>query len=86
MGDYQASIDHLLEAAALGEPVSEINTAPLIASLQAAGRTEDARKHMIEYEKAWPDSRIEDFMHRLFRNPEDAENLISQLRQAGWQS
>lgn len=86
LGDYQASIDHLLEAAASGEPVSEINTAHLIASLQAAGQTEQARIHMIEYKKAWPDSRIEEFMYKLFRNPEDAENLMTQLRQAGWQS
>lgn len=86
LGDYQDSIDHLLEAAASGEPVSEINTAHLIASLQAAGRTQEARKHMIEYEEAWPDSRIEEFMYKLFRSPEDAENLMTQLRQAGWQS
>ncbi len=86
LGDYQDSIDHLLEAAASGEPVSEINTAHLIASMQAAGRTEEARKHMTEYEEAWPDSRIEEFMYKLFRNPEDAENLMTQLRLAGWQS
>lgn len=85
LGDYQESIDHLLEAAASGEPVSEINSAHLIASFQAAGRIEEARKHMVEYEEAWPDSRIEEFMYKLFRSPEDAENLMTQLKRAGWQ-
>ncbi|WP_425078714.1 tetratricopeptide repeat protein [Ruegeria denitrificans] len=84
LGNYEDSIDHLMEAAASGEPVSEINTAHLIASLQASGKTAEAQKRAQEYKKAWPDSRIEEFMFRLFRNPEDAENLMNQLRQAGW--
>lgn len=84
LGNYEDSIDHLMDAAASGEPVSEINTAHLIASLQASGKTTEAQKRVQEYKKAWPDSRIEEFMFRLFRNPEDAENLVNQLRQAGW--
>ena len=84
LGNYEDSIDHLMDAAASGEPVSEINTAHLIASLQASGRTAEAQKRVREYKEAWPDSRIEEFMFRLFRNPEDAESLMNQLRQAGW--
>ncbi|GAA6191179.1 hypothetical protein NBRC116597_10980 [Phaeobacter sp. NW0010-22] len=84
LGKYQDSINHLMDAAASGQPVSEINTAHLIASLQASGRTAEAQKRVQEYKEAWPDSRIEEFMFRLFRDPEDAKNLMNHLRQAGW--
>ncbi|MEP1198333.1 tetratricopeptide repeat protein [Tateyamaria sp.] len=85
MGNYDDSISLLYEAAANGDPISEINTAHLIASLQASGRHADAKRHAVEYTKAWPDSRIEEFMLRLFDDPQHAENLISTLREAGWQ-
>ncbi|MEP1425897.1 MAG: hypothetical protein ABJX32_08150 [Tateyamaria sp.] len=85
MGNYDDSISLLYEAAVNGDPISEINTAHLIASLQASGRHADAKRHAVEYTKAWPDSRIEEFMLRLFDDPQHAENLISTLREAGWQ-
>ncbi len=83
-GNYNEAAKHLMEAAASGGPVSEINTAHLIAALQATGRTREAQKLVKEYNEAWPDSRIEELMLRLFQNPQDAEKLIAQMRQAGW--
>lgn len=84
LGEYQQTIDYLLEAAAFGGPVSEINSAHLIAALQASGRTAEAQDRVREYKKAWPDSRIEELMTKLFRDPEDTENLMSHFRNAGW--
>lgn len=83
-GNYDEAAEHLLEAAASGGPVSEINTAHLIAALQASGRTQEAQKLVQEYQETWPDSRVEEFMLRLFQNPEDAEKLMAQMREAGW--
>ncbi len=85
LDEYDTAVSVLLAAVENGEPVSEINSAHLIASLQASGRKKEAKRYLNEYETAWPESRIEEFMFRLFDDPENARKLISQLTDAGWQ-
>lgn len=84
LGEYDVSINSLLEAATRGEPVSEITAAHLIASLQASDRHTEAREHMEKYKEAWPNSRIEEFMTRLFKDPQNVSALMQKLREAGW--
>lgn len=73
-----------MEAAENGAPVSEITTAHLIASLQANGRHIEASRYVKEYNKAWPGSRIEKLMARLFRDQTHADNLINHMKAADW--
>ncbi len=86
VGEYERAIDALYEAAETGGSISEINTAHLIAALHAAGRTNEAAKILVEYEEAWPQSRVEAVMFQLFEDPANATRLIETLRAAGWQS
>ena len=83
--NYDLSITFLLNAALNGEPVSEINTAHLAAAYQASGRTGEASAMVQLFEKSWPDSHVDILLRKLFRNPEHAENVVSYMRDAGWQ-
>ena len=84
--EYKVAVDFLLSAAENGEPVSEISTAHLIASLQSINRKREAKRYLDEYVSTWPDSRIEEFMYRLFQNPANAQKLVAKLKEAGWQN
>lgn len=84
LGNYDLSIRYIKEAAALGEPVSEINSSHLIAALQASGKTEIAASMVEGFNKTWPESRVDLLLRQIFRNPTDAENVISQMNAAGW--
>ncbi len=84
LGDYETAVEFLLAAAENGEPISEISTAHLIASLYASGSRKKAQKYLDEYVVAWPESRLEELMYRLFQDPANADALISELRELGW--
>lgn len=86
MGEYEDAVHYLLEAAALGEPVSEISSVHLIASLQAAGRSTEAAERLREFKNTWPESRVIGVLTQLFRNQEDVEKLLDHLLAAGWNS
>lgn len=83
--DYETAVEYMIEAAQQGGPVSEINSAYLIASLQASGKSKDASRYLAEYSATWPESRIEELLNRLFANPDHPKELIAQLVEAGWQ-
>lgn len=85
-GNYEEAVQYLLEAAALGEPVSEISSVHLIASLQASGRTKDAADRLREFKNAWPNSKVLGVLTQLFNNEEDVKRLRDQLVIAGWNS
>lgn len=85
LGEYDNSILFLTEAVRVGDPVSEINTAHLIASYQASGQTEKAAEMVAAFNASWPDSRVSGVMQRLFLDPENARNVLAQMRAAGWQ-
>lgn len=83
-GHYREAIKHLMDAIKVGEPVSEINTAHLIAAYQASGASERATELVLAYELSWPDSRISKVLPQLFRNPEDAGRVLIEMSKAGW--
>ena len=84
-GDYAQSVRFLNEAVNSGEPVSEINTAHLIAAHQASGATEKAGEQVGAFEASWPDSRLGPLLERIFLKPEDALRVIDQMEAAGWE-
>ncbi|WP_412555289.1 tetratricopeptide repeat protein [Shimia sp. MIT1388] len=86
VGEYEDAVQYLLEAAALGEPVSEVSSVHLIASLQASGRSTEAAERLREFKDTWPESRVLGVLTQLFKNQEDVERLLDQLVAAGWNS
>ena len=83
-GDYMQSIRYLTEAVTAGEPVSEINTAHLIASYAASGNLTKARDLVGAFNVSWPDSRLDAMLNRIFQYSSDAENVLEQMAKAGW--
>ncbi|WP_093164441.1 tetratricopeptide repeat protein [Aliiruegeria lutimaris] len=86
LGNYELSIRYLKEAAALGEPVSEINSSHLIAALQASGKTELAASMVQGFNDTWPESRVHLLLQQIFQDPADAKNVIAMMKAAGWSS
>ncbi|WP_428525674.1 tetratricopeptide repeat protein [Roseibium sp.] len=84
LGNYDQSIKHLNAAIKSGDPVSEINTAHLIASYQASGDEKKAQELVKAFENSWPDSRLSSVLRRIFANQSDAENVLSRMKAAGW--
>lgn len=84
VGDYAKSIRYLTEAVKAGEPISEINTAHLIASYQASGDLAKANELVKAFEMSWPDSRVSALLLQIFKAPEDAERILVEMKKAGW--
>lgn len=84
LGNHDVAIHYLKEAAALGDPVSEINNAHLIAAYQASGQHTLARSAVEVFRETWPNSRVDMLLRQLFQNEKDADNVISGMRNAGW--
>ncbi len=84
LGDYENSIHHLTEALRNGGPISEINTVHLIASYQASGQGGKAAELVDAFQTSWPDSRLSAVLGRLFKDLENAERALAQMRAAGW--
>lgn len=84
--NYQLAIKYLLDAALNGEPVSEVNTAHLVAAYQAAGLVVEASETAQRFVETWPESKVDILLLRLFRNPEYAAKVIGRMQDAGWQS
>lgn len=83
-GDRAQSIRYLTEAVTAGEPISEINTAHLIASYAASGNIIKARDLVTAFNASWPDSRLEALLYRIFQHSSDADNVLDQMTKAGW--
>ena len=83
-GAYDLSIEALQKAVRSGQPVSEINTAHLIASYQASGQGAAAAELVAAFQKSWPQSRVAPVLRRLFRDPQHADAVIAQMHAAGW--
>lgn len=83
-GEYQKSITHLTQAVRSGGPISEINTAHLIAAYQASGQHEKAREMVVAFQTSWPESRVSQVLKALFEDIADAERVLRQLAAAGW--
>lgn len=84
LGDYSKSIQLLTAVVRSGGPVSEINTAHLIAAYQASGDTEKAANLVQAFQISWPESRLSQVLKGLFRIPDDADRVLVQMRAAGW--
>lgn len=80
--NFQEAIASLLEAAKNGAPMSKISAARLIAPLGANKRHIEPNRYFKQFIKAWPDSRIEELMLRLFRSKTHADNLIDHMKAA----
>lgn len=86
LGNYPATIEGLNQAASDGAPADPVSYAYLIAAYQRSGQEEMARLKLADFLEAWPDSRLESIVQRLFVRPQDAESLFDALREAGWTS
>ncbi|WP_146048607.1 hypothetical protein [Roseibium marinum] len=86
LGEYDAALAALNEAASLGGPTSPISYAYLIAAHQRSGEESTARKLLGDFVTSWPNSRLETLLRRLYVHPEDADTLFDALKAAGWKS
>jgi hypothetical protein len=57
----------------------------LAAAYQAIGKEQKAKRLVKNMDSSWPELHIDIFLHRLFRYPRHVEQILVQLRAAGWQ-
>jgi DNA-binding SARP family transcriptional activator len=55
-----------------------------VASYQALGEYDKAKELTAEMMAAWPDFPFDTLIKRIFRKSENAEEVLVQLRAAGW--
>ncbi len=84
LGDYEATISSIDAAIQLGGPVSELTLMYKAAASQALGDTGTARALLEDLQATWPAFRPDAAVARFYRYPEHAEQVLAQLRAAGW--
>ncbi|WP_106608275.1 hypothetical protein [Shimia abyssi] len=84
LGHFDEAIAWFDAAIQDGGPVSELTLTYKAAASQAAGRTEVARALLDELAQTWPAFRPEPILKKFYQYPEHAEQVIAELRAAGW--
>lgn len=73
------AVDILVQAAALGDPISVINHSVLAAAYQADGQSQKAKTSQGRMLRAWPDANVKGLFRQLFYDPAHAELIIGYL-------
>lgn len=84
LGNYELAIASFDEAILGGGPVSELTLMYKAASHQALGDTSTARALLKEMQTTWPAFRPDAAVMRFYQHPEHAEQILTELRAAGW--
>lgn len=84
LGDYPATILAFEQAIASGAPIGPPTLAYLMAAYENLGQHVRAQKLAAQYNDAWPNTRIDLVLRRLFVDTTHADDLISAMVKAGW--
>ncbi len=84
LGNFDLTAERFEQAANIGDPLSAASIAYHAAALSALGRDREARAKLAELERAWPKVSVDRILARVHRNPDYAEEVITELRAMGW--
>lgn len=84
VGRYQDTIRFLNEAAAKGDPISQISVVYLAAAYLKTGNTKRAEDKVNDFENTWPNSRIDLLFTRAFKDQRYAFEVMEAFKSAGW--
>lgn len=85
-GKYLETIDMVENITDQGGASSPLIVAYLVASFQALGDHDKAKELAADMISAWPDFPFDTLFKRIFRNKEHAEEVLVQIRAAGWEA
>lgn len=83
LGDYKKSISRYASAIQAGSPVGALTVAYQAASYAELGQVEDAERTLELFAESWPELPIESVLSAIFVEQENAEVVLSALRNAG---
>ena len=84
LGNYKDTIQALEEITPKGGASSVLTLSYLAAAHQASANHEQAGRSIKRIKETWPAFKPETFFPRLFRHSKYADQIISELRRAGW--
>ena len=83
-GLYNDTIRFFNEAAAKGDPVSQVSVVYLTAAYIRTGNTKRAEDLVKDFMKTWPNSRIDLLLNRTFSDQRFALEVVEPFKSAGW--
>ncbi|MGI9372015.1 MAG: tetratricopeptide repeat protein [Hyphomicrobiales bacterium] len=84
LGKYAATVQSFESAAKFGDPLSAPSLAFTAVALARLGRKTEALEKLEELQRSWPNAPVADMLYGIYRNREDADTVLSGLRQLGW--
>jgi len=84
LGKNQEAIASFQKAAELGDPISALSLMYQAAAYQASGNSGRASELVREMVATWPDYHPELALPEFYQHPEHVDQILDQLRAAGW--
>lgn len=84
LGEYEVALASFHQAEENGDPVSALSLMYQSAAYQAMGDTENASALVVEMRDTWPEFRPERLWPDFYQHREHADQILDQLRAAGW--